>query len=172
MSTNSKKAENMFINLLELVGYKNLQPDYNKEQIIALINKTYPNALDYCVQQRAKQKLQTKWNIIPINLIIDWVCGVDAIISPDGNTKWGFDVTTDASKISKKLNKLREFDKLWKILGITKVGVILLEIPNEFEGITLLTEEDKERLVNSFLEDVIYAMDDQTSEVRTHFFSF
>ena len=167
MSIYSENAENMFDYFLNLAGYKNLASDYNKEDTLQLIGQ---QQLDFVQCERKKQDKDTKWHLISVAKIIDWCCHVDSIISPNGCDKWGFDVTLNPEKVTRKVNTLKQFSYLWKCLGISKMAVVLVVKPENFDGIIFLSDEQKEMIVDTLVEDIIYPMDEQSSEVRKYVF--
>lgn len=163
----------MFDSILQLAGLRNVGDTYNTQNVLAIANATRPGRVQNVEQKRKADGKQTKWNVTPAKAVIDWVYGIDTIIAPSGEAdplRFGFDVTLDPQAVAGKVQKLKSFIPLWKALGIQKVAVVLLVVPPEF-GFGLLTPDDQEKLVDELLDQLIYPMDEQTTDVRQYVFT-
>lgn len=170
MYNNSKTAENMFDSILNTAGLCNLANAYSTQQLIQIANTIRPGRVQNVEQQRAKAGKQTKWNVTPAKLVLDWVYGIDTLIAPEGESnskRFGFDVTLNPNEVKSKVAKLKDFAPLWKATGINKVAVVLLVVPNDF-GIGLLTPDEQASLADELLEQLIYPMDEQSVDVRQY----
>lgn len=72
-----------------------------------------------------KYQLELKWDLIPAQVILDRVYGLDAVINFRG---WiiGVDITTDPEALIQKRQKLNFLAPLWKCIGIDCTAVIHL----------------------------------------------
>lgn len=160
----------MFDSMLTLAGYSNIACDFDKQLLLTTADSVRPGRVTNVEAKRKEAGKQTKWSVTSAKTILDWVYGVDTVIAPCGTnnpTKFGFDVTLNPDEVKKKVEKLKAFAPLWKAVGITKVAVVLIVPPKDF-GFVLLTEEQKETLVDQLLENVIYPMDEQSTLVRSY----
>jgi hypothetical protein len=150
-------GEKMFTQLLELAGYSNVARQFDKEDLM----RKAGNQLDFVKGKRSEQGRNTNWNVIPSALILDWVYSIDCVIDADGRgSLFGFDVTLDPSKVSKKIHNLKCKTSLHQSIGISKTAVVLL-VPNSTDwGIGLLSSSDRDVLVDHLLDQVIYPMDE------------
>lgn len=166
--SSSKAAEVMFDSILQIAGYANIANEFNKEYLLSTADRVRPGRTTNVENKRKDVGKQTKWSVTSAKTVLDWVYGIDTVIAPSSNSlKFGFDVTLDPSKVKDKVDKLKSFAPLWQAVGITKAAVILIIPPKEF-GFALLTEEQKENLIDQLLENVVYPMDEQSTLVRSY----
>ena len=170
MSDNSYVAENMFDYILREAGFKNLAYNYEAEKLLQIAEEVRPGRVKNVEEQRNSVGKQTRWRLTSGKTILDWVYGIDTVIAPEGESnskRFGFDVTLDPTEVKHKIEKLKSFNPLWKAIGIKKTAVVLLVVPKDF-GFNLLSNPQKENLVEQLLENIIYPMDEQTTPVRSY----
>jgi hypothetical protein len=168
-----KTGEKMLDLVLQAAGCPDVSSSFDREQLLSLAQELRHGRLDNVAAKRQAAGKTTRWSCTPSKLILDWVYGLDLVVKPTPTTTFAYDVTCDSSKVTQKLQKLREFRPLWSGLGIQKVGVILVIHSQQDWGWGALTPTQRDDMVDTVLDSVIYATDEASKDaIRCYTVSF
>lgn len=81
-------------------------------------------------QRQADNKVRYKlnWGDVPAVVILDYIFGIDRVISWRGWTI-GIDITLDTSTLMDKQGKLQGLREMWKAIGIDCTAILYLRLP-------------------------------------------
>jgi len=160
-------AEKIMEELLNCAGYTDVSHLYSTKDLLTKAEEIKPGWVAQIEEERRKKLKETNWDYIPPRLVFDWVYGIDYLIAPQGvtrPTRFGFDITVDPQKVIHKHNRFVDNHMLWRAIGITKVGVVLV-LQEGDKGFRLLDGEEVEERVDRLLNDVIFLMAENKSSI-------
>ncbi len=133
---NGFAAESMFDRLIRQIPRVKGFTLPDSPRLVAIANSTpigkhrlktaYPYLLgEYGRQVRSGDRVvpSLDWNEVPAPVVLDYVFGIDRVVSLLGYTV-GIDITTDDGAIDEKIAKLNRLRPMWSALDIDNVCVL------------------------------------------------
>ncbi len=157
MKSTGKFNEGIMEFLLNSIGLKDISPAFDSQHLIATAKQIRPGRIE---NVETKLKNFRGWNRVESKFIVDRVYGLDYIVEVKPSTeRIAFDFTTNADKISEKIEKAKTFAPLWKSLGISKVIILLSVYPQgEDQGLAFY---DKDRAQDDLLSIIFNAVESE-----------
>jgi hypothetical protein len=153
--------------LLNRAGYKDVSHLYSPNFLLSKAEEIMPGCVAHIEEERRNRCKSTNWNYASPRLILSWVYGIKHLIAPQGEsnpTRFAFDIAIHPQNVLDKYNRLVDKSLLWKSIGITKFGVVLL-IKEGGQGFHSVSEEEVDERLDRLLNDVIFPMSEASSLV-------